>query len=56
MSFKLRSCRPWKPGLGAAEARRVLKTLAQGMREARITRDANASLERLTERFPTQKP
>ncbi|MGH7173877.1 MAG: PQQ-binding-like beta-propeller repeat protein, partial [Gemmataceae bacterium] len=35
---------------GTAEARQVLKKLAQGMPEARVTREAKASLERLNRR------
>jgi hypothetical protein len=41
--------------IGTAKARQVLETLAQGMPEARITREAKASLERLTLRLPQEK-
>jgi RNA polymerase sigma factor (sigma-70 family) len=36
--------------IGTAEAQQVLKTLARGMPEARVTREAKAALERLTKR------
>jgi WD40 repeat protein len=36
--------------IGTAEAQQILNTLAQGMPEARATREAKASLERLRER------
>jgi RNA polymerase sigma factor (sigma-70 family) len=36
--------------IGTLEAQQTLKSLAQGMPEARITREAKASLERLTKR------
>jgi RNA polymerase sigma factor (sigma-70 family) len=39
--------------IGTAEARRVLQTLADGLPEARLTREARASLERLTSRRTT---
>lgn len=40
---------------GTTEAQQVLKTLAQGMPEAQLTREARASLERLTARHPAAK-
>jgi hypothetical protein len=36
--------------IGTAQAQQVLKTLAQGMPKARLTREAKASLERLSKR------
>jgi hypothetical protein len=41
--------------IGTAEAQQLLKALAQGMSEARETREAKASLERLTARRPAPK-
>lgn len=41
--------------IGTAEARQILKTLAQGMPEARVTQEAKASLERLSVRLPREK-
>ncbi|HTU89709.1 MAG TPA: WD40 repeat domain-containing protein, partial [Gemmataceae bacterium] len=41
--------------IGTAEARQVLKTLAQGMPEARITHEAKTALQRLTARHPSEK-
>lgn len=41
--------------IGTAEARQILKTLAQGMPEARVTREAKVSLERLAARRPAEK-
>jgi hypothetical protein len=38
--------------VGTAEARRLLETLAEGAPEARLTREAKASLERLSRRHP----
>jgi hypothetical protein len=42
-------------GVGTPQARQVLQTLAGGLPEARLTREAKASLERL-ERRPTRAP
>jgi hypothetical protein len=41
--------------VGTVEAQQVLKTLAQGMPEARITREAKSSLERLDARRRAEK-
>jgi RNA polymerase sigma factor (sigma-70 family) len=41
--------------IGTEEAQQVLKTLAQGMAESRITREAKRSLERLTAFPPEEK-
>jgi hypothetical protein len=41
--------------IGTAEALHVLKTLAEGIPEARLTREAKASLERLTARHAAEK-
>lgn len=41
--------------IDTAEARQVLKSLAQGMPEARVTREAKASLERLSARHAAEK-
>jgi WD40 repeat protein len=41
--------------VGTIEAQQVLKTLVQGMPQSRITREAKASLERLTARRPAEK-
>jgi hypothetical protein len=40
---------------GTAEAQQILKTLAQGMPEARVTREAKASLQRLSARRRVEK-
>jgi hypothetical protein len=37
---------------GTPEARKVLEALAQGVAEARLTREAKAALGRLTQRVP----
>jgi hypothetical protein len=37
--------------VGSAEARRVLASLARGAREARLTREAKAAVERLAKRL-----
>jgi hypothetical protein len=41
--------------IGTAEALQILKILAHGMPEGRVTREAKASLERLTVRLPGEK-
>lgn len=41
--------------IGSAEAQQILKTLSHGMPEARLTREAKASLERLTARHPANR-
>jgi len=41
--------------IGTAEAQQILNTLAQGMPEARITREAQAAVARLSARHPTQR-
>jgi hypothetical protein len=48
----LRDCRALEvlEFIGTAEARRVLEVLAQGAPEARLTRDAKATLERLSKK------
>ena len=41
--------------IDTSEAQRILKTLAQGMPEARITREAKEALERLAARLLAEK-